>query len=153
MKILLSVLLLSFCSCAMSQKINGYITFSDIRKAVSASGNLKYDSTTGVFNYVQPVNVSTFSNDAGYLPLTKATTLYAPITHTHVIASVTGLQPILDTKATAQQLKDSITSLNSKLVLLSKKIDSIAIKATTYKDTMKMYVIVTAVKDTTQIPK
>jgi hypothetical protein len=59
----------------MSQKINGYITFSDIRKAVSASGNLKYDSTTGVFNYVQPVNVSAFSNDAGYLPLTKATTL------------------------------------------------------------------------------
>jgi endoglucanase Acf2 len=79
MKYLLSVLLLSFSSCAMSQKINGYITYSDIRKAVSASGNLKYDSTTGVFNYVQPVSVSTFSNDAGYLPLTKANTLYSAI--------------------------------------------------------------------------
>jgi hypothetical protein len=153
MKIILSVLLLSFSTCAMSQKINGYITFSDIRKAVSASGNLKYDSTTGVFNYVQPLNVSAFSNDAGYLPLTKASTLYSAINHTHAISSVVNLQTTLDTKATAQQLKDSITSLNSKLVLLSKKIDSIAIKATTYKDTMKMYVIVTAVKDTTQIPK
>jgi hypothetical protein len=43
------------------------------RSSLSISGNLTYNSSTGVFGYVQPTNVSDFANDAGYL--TDADTL------------------------------------------------------------------------------
>jgi hypothetical protein len=46
---------------------NKYYTDSRVRAAVSASGSLSYNSTTGVFSYTQPTNVSTFTNDSGYL--------------------------------------------------------------------------------------
>jgi hypothetical protein len=150
MKILLSVLLLSLSSCAISQKVNGYITYSDIRKALSAKLPLSYDSSTGIFS--APINLSAYNNDANYLPLTKANTLFAPLVHTHSISNITNLQTSLNAKATSQQLTDSVAALNNKINFLISRMDSIATKATSYKDTMRMYVIVTAVKDSTQIP-
>lgn len=40
---------------------------SGVRTALSASGSLSYNSTTGTFSYTQPANVSAFSNDASYI--------------------------------------------------------------------------------------
>jgi hypothetical protein len=46
---------------------NLYFTNARARSAVSATGSLSYNSSTGVFSYTQPTNVSTFTNDSGYL--------------------------------------------------------------------------------------
>jgi hypothetical protein len=46
---------------------NLYFTNARARAAVSASGSLSYSTLTGVFSYTQPTNVSTFTNDSGYL--------------------------------------------------------------------------------------
>jgi len=46
---------------------NLYFTNARARSAVSAAGSLSYNSSTGVFSYTQPTNVSTFTNDSGYL--------------------------------------------------------------------------------------
>lgn len=46
---------------------NLYFTQARARASVSASGSLSYNSGTGVFSYTQPTNVSTFTNDAGYI--------------------------------------------------------------------------------------
>jgi len=46
---------------------NLYHTTSRVRTSISASGSLSYNNTTGVFSYTQPTNVSTFTNDSGYL--------------------------------------------------------------------------------------
>ena len=51
----------------LSEGTNQYYTDARARAAVSASGDISYDSSTGVFSYTQPTNVSTFSNDANYL--------------------------------------------------------------------------------------
>lgn len=47
--------------------VNQYFTNALVRGAVSGGGNIAYNSSTGVFSYSQPANVSTFSNDSGYL--------------------------------------------------------------------------------------
>ena len=46
---------------------NQYHTTARARGAISASGSLSYNSTTGVISYTQPTNVSTFTNDSGYI--------------------------------------------------------------------------------------
>ena len=46
---------------------NLYYTDARSRAAISASGSLSYNSSTGEISYTQPTNVSAFTNDAGYL--------------------------------------------------------------------------------------
>jgi hypothetical protein len=46
---------------------NLYFTAARARASVTASGSLSYDVGTGIFSYTQPTNVSTFTNDSGYL--------------------------------------------------------------------------------------
>jgi len=46
---------------------NLYYTTSRARSAISASGSLSYNNTTGVVSYTQPTNVSAFTNDVGYI--------------------------------------------------------------------------------------
>lgn len=46
---------------------NRYFTNARARTALSAGGNLSYDTTSGVFSYTQPSNISVFLNDVGYL--------------------------------------------------------------------------------------
>lgn len=46
---------------------NRYFTNARARAAISVTGSLGYDANTGVISYSQPLNVSTFVNDAGYL--------------------------------------------------------------------------------------
>lgn len=47
--------------------VNLYFTQARARAAVSASGSLSYNASTGVFSYSAPTVVSAFTNDAGYL--------------------------------------------------------------------------------------
>lgn len=141
MKILLSLLFLSFYSCTNAQgpgspKATGYVTYAELRKAFSGAGIVKYDSINGIFS--APVNMSAYSNDANFITTAQAKNLFAPVTHTHSIAQVTGL-------------KDSMAALNSKIAFLMSRIDSI--KATTFIDTTHMYIIVHTIKDSTQLPK
>ena len=42
-------------------------TNAEVRGLVSAGGNLSYNSSTGVFSYTQPTNISTFTNDSSYI--------------------------------------------------------------------------------------
>lgn len=44
-----------------------YITQAGARSAISTTGSLSYNSSTGVFSYTQPTNVSAFTNDVGYV--------------------------------------------------------------------------------------
>ncbi len=44
-----------------------YFTNARVRGAISVTGDLLYNPTTGVLNYTTPTNISTFSNDSGYL--------------------------------------------------------------------------------------
>ena len=46
---------------------NLFYTDARARAAISASGSLSYNSSTGEISYTQPTNVSAFTNDAGYL--------------------------------------------------------------------------------------
>ncbi len=46
---------------------NLYYTDARVRAAISVSGSLSYNSTTGVISYTQPINVSAFTNDAAYI--------------------------------------------------------------------------------------
>jgi hypothetical protein len=68
-----------------------FYTDSRARNAISVSGSLIYNSSTGIISYTQPSNVSTFTNDAGYitssalspyLTSTSATSTYVPQTRT-----------------------------------------------------------------------
>lgn len=51
----------------LTEGTNLYYTDARSRAAISATGSLTYNSTTGEISYTQPTNVSTFTNDAGYL--------------------------------------------------------------------------------------
>ena len=51
----------------ISEGTNLYHTTARARGAVSASGSLSYNSTTGVFSYSAPTTVSSFTNDSGYI--------------------------------------------------------------------------------------
>ena len=51
----------------VSESGNLYFTEARARAVFSFGGSLTYDSATGQVSYVQPTNVSTFSNDAGYI--------------------------------------------------------------------------------------
>lgn len=42
-------------------------TDAEVRELVSASGSLSYNSSTGVISYTQPTNISTFTNDSSYI--------------------------------------------------------------------------------------
>lgn len=46
---------------------NLYFTNARARTAISATGSLLYNSSTGVFSYTAPTAISAFSNDSGYL--------------------------------------------------------------------------------------
>lgn len=46
---------------------NLYFTNSRARGAITATGSLSYNNSTGVLSYTQPTNVSTFTNDSGYI--------------------------------------------------------------------------------------
>jgi len=46
---------------------NLYFTTARARQSISVSGSLSYSSSTGVISYTQPLNVSAFTNDSGYL--------------------------------------------------------------------------------------
>ena len=46
---------------------NRYFTNARARAAISVSGSLTYNPTTGIIDYTTPTLISTFSNDAGYL--------------------------------------------------------------------------------------
>ena len=54
---------------------NLYFTTARARTAISVSGSLAYNSSTGVISYTQPANVSAFTNDAGYLTASSTNTL------------------------------------------------------------------------------
>ena len=54
---------------------NLYFTNARARAAISVSGSLSYDSGTGVISYTQPTNVSTFTNDSGYITASSTATL------------------------------------------------------------------------------
>jgi hypothetical protein len=54
---------------------NLYYTDARVRAAVSATGSLSYNSSTGEFSYTQPTNVSTFTNDSGYITASSTDTL------------------------------------------------------------------------------
>lgn len=62
---------------------------SSARALFSATGSLSYNSTTGVFSYVTPGNVSTFTNDVGYLTNTSGDARYSLLAHTHTFISLT----------------------------------------------------------------
>ena len=49
---------------------NRYFTNARARAAISVTGSLGYDANTGVISYSQPLNVSTFVNDAILLRVT-----------------------------------------------------------------------------------
>jgi len=51
----------------ISESGNLYYTDGRARAAISVSGSLAYNNNTGVISYTQPTNVSSFSNDAGYI--------------------------------------------------------------------------------------
>ena len=59
----------------LSEGTNLYYTDARARASISATGSLGYNSTTGVISYTQPTNVSTFSNDAGYITASSTDTL------------------------------------------------------------------------------
>ena len=42
-------------------------TDAEVRGLVSAGGSLSYNSSTGVISYTQPTNISTFTNDSSYI--------------------------------------------------------------------------------------
>ena len=155
MRIIISILfLITLASCAEGQnngqtKSTGYMTYSEIRKAVSAKYPVQYDSILGIFS--APANLSAYTNDLNFLTPVTANSLYAGINHTHTISNITNLSMQLNSKATQAQLKDSIASLNAKIDFLSKRIDSIG-KQTVFTDTTHMYIIVHAIKDSTELP-
>jgi hypothetical protein len=126
MKILLSLLLLAFCSCTNAQKVTGYLTYPEIRKAFGSSGSVTYDINTGIFS--APVNLSAYTNDVHFITTPQAKILFAPVT-----------------------IQDSVAALNNKIAYLMRRMDSI--KATTFIDTTHMYIIVHTIKDSTQLPK
>ena len=57
----------------VAEESNLYFTTARARSSISATGSISYNSSTWVISYTQPTNVSTFTNDAGYL--TDADTL------------------------------------------------------------------------------
>lgn len=72
--------------------INLYFTQARARASVSVTGSLSYNSTTGVFSYTQPTNISTFSNDSGYLTGAAAGVTYAPISTTTTLSGAQTIQ-------------------------------------------------------------
>lgn len=54
---------------------NLYYTDERARTSISVSGSLSYDPFTGVISYTQPTNISTFTNNAGYLTSSGVTSL------------------------------------------------------------------------------
>ena len=74
---------------------NKYYTDVRARASISASGSLSYDSTTGVISYTQPTNLSTFTNDVGYI--TDYTVTESDVTGHQSALSITESQ-ILDLK-------------------------------------------------------
>ena len=66
---------ISFSTSAVSEGTNLYYTAARARTAISVSGSLAYNSSTGVISYTQPANVSAFTNDSGYLTASVTATL------------------------------------------------------------------------------
>jgi len=60
---------------AVTEGTNLYFTNARARSAVSATGSIAYNSSTGVFSYSAPTVLSAFTNDVGFL--TSATILNA----------------------------------------------------------------------------
>jgi hypothetical protein len=60
---------------AVTEGANLYFTNARARSAVSATGSIAYNSSTGVFSYSAPTVLSAFTNDVGFL--TSATILNA----------------------------------------------------------------------------
>lgn len=57
----------SLTTANISESGNLYYTDARARNAISVSGSLSYNPTTGVISYTQPTNISTFTNDSGYV--------------------------------------------------------------------------------------
>ena len=58
----------------LSEGTNLYYTDARARAAISVSGDLAYNSTTGVISYSTPTDLSAFNNDTNYITLTDLST-------------------------------------------------------------------------------
>lgn len=61
---------------------NLYFTNARARSAISATGSLSYNSTTGVLSYTAPAVLSAFTNDSGYLTGNQSISLSGDATGT-----------------------------------------------------------------------
>lgn len=69
----------------LTENTNLFYTDARARHSVSASGNISYNESTGVFSYNQPANVSAFYNDALYVNISQ---LNSSISTTHDFGQV-----------------------------------------------------------------
>lgn len=84
----------------VSEVSNLYFTNARARTALSATGSISYNSSTGVFSYTTPAETDPVWSGVSstYRTKTQNDALYAALSHSHAISDVTGLQSSLDLK-------------------------------------------------------
>jgi hypothetical protein len=95
----------------VSEGSNLYYTDARARAAISATGDLSYNSTTGVISYTQPTNVSEFTNDAGYLTA-ETNDLTAAVTWANVPDANITQSSVTQHQAALQITESQITDLD-----------------------------------------
>ena len=107
---------------------NLYYTDARVRGAVSASGSLSYNSSTGEFSYTQPTNVSTFTNDAGYLTsFTETNDLSTAVTWADVPDANITQSSVTQHQAALSITESQISDLQSYLLdITGQNIESLA---------------------------
>jgi hypothetical protein len=105
---------------------NLYYTDARVRAAVSATGSLSYNSSTGEFSYTQPTNVSTFTNDAGYLTA-ETNDLSAVVTWVNVPDANITQSSVTQHQAALSITESQISDLQSYLLdITGENIESLA---------------------------
>jgi len=105
---------------------NLYYTDARVRAAVSATGSLSYNSSTGEFSYTQPTNVSTFTNDAGYLTA-ETNDLSAAVTWANVPDANITQSSVTQHQAALSITESQISDLQSYLLdITGENIESLA---------------------------
>jgi hypothetical protein len=87
---------------------NLYFTNARARSAISVSGSLGYNPSTGVISYTQPTNISSFSNDSGY-----ATQSYVSNNFQVLDADLTAIAGISSTSGLLRKTASNTWSLDT----------------------------------------
>lgn len=81
--------------------VNLYFTNARARAAVSATGSLSYNSSTGVFSYTAPTVLSAFTNDSGFITSSALSPYLLSATAASTYQTQSGMSSYLTTSSAA----------------------------------------------------